>query len=320
MPLRVIFCGTPAFGLPTLERLLKEPDFCVQAVLTQPDRPRGRGQRAAESPVKQAALAAGVAVHQPEKIRSDEAARKFVTQIRPDAVVIIAYGQIIPRAWLEIPPLGWINLHASLLPSYRGAAPVQRAILSGEKQSGLTTMRIDTGLDTGPVLDQLPMRIGPHETATALLGRMSELGAPMMIDTLRRLATGGVTPRPQDDSAATMAPPIRKEEGRIDWAQPAQAIYNRIRAFDPWPGAYSGFAGRLCHIWGRPAETLAPGVAAPACGTIVPASGKIFVACGENSWLELEAARLEGRKRVSAAEFANGARITSTTTHARFRS
>jgi methionyl-tRNA formyltransferase len=321
VPLRVIFCGTPVFGLPTLQRLLKEPDFSVEAVLTQPDRPRGRGQQPSQSPIKQAALQASVAVHQPERIRSNDAAAKSIAQTNPDAVVIIAYGQIIPPAMLAIPPLGWINLHGSLLPKYRGAAPVQRAILSGEKQTGLTTIRIDAGLDTGPILEQLPVNIEPDETAAELLARMSELGAPMVIDTLRKLATGRITPKQQDGSLATFAPPIKKEEGRIDWAQPASAIFNRIRAFDPWPGAYTSFAGRLCQIWGRPAGNEASVLNTQAeCGTIVSKSGKILVACGEATWLQLEAARIESRKRVSAAEFASGARIAAATTHVRFGS
>lgn len=321
MPLRVIFCGTPAFGLPTLQRIVSDPDFSLEAVLTQPDRPRGRGQQAAQSPIKQAALRAGIAVHQPDKIRSDETVARLIAQINPDAAVIIAYGQIIPRTLLEIPRLGWINLHGSLLPRYRGAAPVQRAILAGEKQTGLTTMRIDAGLDTGPILEQLPMNIGPDETAAELLVRMSELGAAMIIDTLRKLAGGSIKSKPQDSSAATLAPPIEKEEGRIDWEHPAPAIYNRIRAFDPWPGAYTTWNGRMCQIWGRPAGSDAPFLETPfECGTIVSKSGKIFVGCGQNTWLQLEAARVEGRKRVSAAEFASGARISATTANVRFGS
>jgi methionyl-tRNA formyltransferase len=319
VPLRIIFCGTPAFGLPTLQLLLNEPEFSLNAVFTQPDRPRGRGQQSAQSPIKLAALQAGVPVHQPEKIRSDDAAAKLIAQLKPDAAVIIAYGQIIPRALLEIPRLGWINLHGSLLPKYRGAAPVQRAILAGEKQSGLTTMRIDAGLDTGPILEQLPINIGPDETAAELLERMGDLGAPMTLDTLRKLERGELMPKPQDNSLATFAPPLKKEEGRIDWGQSAPAIYNRIRAFDPWPGAYAQFRGRMCHIWGKPAGNDLP-TGSTDCGTIVSKSGKIFVACGQNTWLRLEAARMDGRKRVSAAEFANGARITALTTNVRFDS
>ncbi|MGB6877597.1 MAG: methionyl-tRNA formyltransferase [Candidatus Acidiferrales bacterium] len=309
MPLRIIFCGTPAFGLPTLQLLLKESHFSVEAVFTQPDRPRGRGQEAAQSPIKEAALRAGIPVHQPEKMRS-EAAAELMAQIKPDAAVIIAYGQIIPSALLDIPRFGWVNLHGSLLPKYRGAAPVQRSILNGERQTGLTTMRIDAGLDTGAILEQLPVNIGPDETATELLVRMSNLGAPMMLDTLRKLDRGEVTPKPQDNSLATLAPPLKKEEGLIDWAQPASAIYNRIRAFDPWPGTYTQFRGRSCHIWGKPGDSDSAAAQAQ-CGTIVQKGQKIVVACGQSTWLQLESVRLEGRKRVTATEFANGARLTT---------
>ncbi len=308
MPLRIIFCGTPTFGLPTLQRLLRESAFSVEAVFTQPDRPRGRRHEAAQSPIKEAALEAGVPVHQPEKMRSD-AATELITQIHPDAVVIIAYGQIIPGAMLDVPRLGWINLHGSLLPKYRGAAPVQRAILAGERQTGLTTMRIDAGLDTGPILEQLPVNIGPDETATQLLARMSDLGAPMVLETLRKLERGELTPKPQNNSLATLAPPLRKTEGLIDWGQPASAIYNRIRAFDPWPGTYTQFRGHSCHIWGRPGE--GDSATRVQYGAIEQQGQKILVACGGNTWLQIDAVRLEGRKRVTAMEFANGARLTS---------
>jgi methionyl-tRNA formyltransferase len=309
VPLRIIFCGTPAFGLPTLQLLLKESQFSVEAALTQPDRPRGRGQEAAQSPIKEAALQAGIPVHQPDKMRS-EAATELIAQIKPDAVVIIAYGQIIPRALLDIPRFGWINLHGSLLPKYRGAAPVQRAILAGERQTGLTTMRIDAGLDTGPILEQLAVSVGPDETATELLARMSGLGAPMMLDTLQKLERGELTAKPQDSSLATLAPPLKKEEGLIDWAQPVSAIYNRIRAFDPWPGTYTQFRGRSCHIWGRPGESDSAAAQAQ-CGAILQKGQGILVACGQSTWLQLESVRLEGRKRVTAIEFANGARLTT---------
>ena len=324
MPLRVIFCGTPAFGLPSLKTLLADPEFRVEGVITQPDRPRGRGQNPALSPIKSAALAAAVQIYQPEKIKSPEAA-DFLRRIAPDAIVIIAYGQIIPRALLEIPRLGWINLHGSLLPRYRGAAPIQRAILDGDNRTGLTTMKIDAGLDTGPILEQLEMQIGADETAPQLMARMGDAGAPLLIRTLRGLDSGNVRPIPQDNALATFAPPLKKEEGLIDWATPASEIYNRIRAFDPWPGTYTHFRGRSCHIWGRPAESVASNVrtasdvnserpatsSAPEPGTIVENRGGIRVACGEETWLRIEYVQPEGRKRMAAREFANGARICS---------
>lgn len=309
MPLRIVFCGTPAFGLPSLKKLLAAPEFSVEAVITQPDRPRGRGQNPAHSPIKNAALEAGLQIYQPGKIKSADAA-EFLKRIVPDAVVIIAYGQIIPRGLLEIPKLGWINLHGSLLPRYRGAAPIQRAILNGDTRTGLTTMRIDAGLDTGPILEQLEIEIAADETAPELMARMGDIGAPLLIHTLQQLSAGGLTPKAQDNALATFAPPLRKEEGLIDWNRPAREIYNRIRAFQPWPGTYTHFRGRLCHLWGRPAESSAhTGEHEP--GSIVEARGEMRVACGEGTWLRVEYIQSEGRKRMSTGEFANGARISS---------
>lgn len=311
VPLRVIFCGTPAFGLPALKALLKDPRFSVEAVITQPDRPRGRGQQRAESPIKEAAVKADIPVLQPEKIRAGATVERM-KEIEPDAVVIIAYGQIISRDLLEIPRLGWINLHGSLLPKYRGAAPVQRAVLAGETKTGLTTMRIDAGLDTGPILEQREMEIRPDETAPELMARMSEIGAPMVVDTLLKLERGELQPRPQDDSQASYSPLIQKEEGLIDWSKSAAEIYNCIRAFEPWPGAYTRFRGKLCHIWGKPmAEIPLESGASDQCGNIIQHERALAVACGGNTFLGLEAVRPEGRKRVTAWEFANGARLTA---------
>ena len=308
MPLRIVFCGTPAFGLPSFKRLATEEDFSVEAVITQPDRPRGRGQKLSNSPIKNAAAEAGLRIYQPENIRS-EAAREFLKSIAPDAVVIIAYGQIIPRDLLQIPRLGWINLHGSLLPRYRGAAPIQRAILQGETRTGLTTMQIDAGLDTGPILEQREIQIGAGETAPELMARMAEEGAPLIIETLRNLDRGAITPKPQDDSLATYAPALKKEEGRIDWKQPAQTIYNQIRALQPWPGTYTRFRDGMCHVWGKPSEgATATGAAEP--GTIVSSRGEMLVACGDQTWLNISHVQPEGRKRMTAREFANGARFS----------
>ena len=309
VPLRVIFCGTPSFGLPTLDALLKNPRFSVEAVITQPDRPRGRGQQRAESPVKEAAVKADIPVYQPEKIRAGTTA-EWMKEIAPDAVVIIAYGQIISRDLLEVPRLGWINLHGSLLPKYRGAAPVQRAVLAGETKTGLTTMRIDAGLDTGPILEQREMEIRPDETAPELMARMSEIGAAMILDTLVKLERSELQPQAQDNSQASYAPPIKKEEGLIDWRKSAAEIHNGILAFEPWPGAYTHFRGKLCHVWGKPAACMPESCAAAECGNIVQHGRALAVACGDKTFLELEAVRPEGRKRVTASEFANGARLT----------
>ena len=306
MPLRIVFCGTPEFGLPSLRYLLGQPDFRVVGVVTQPDRPRGRALAIGSSPVKEAAVAAGIPVYQPAKIKSDEAF-EFFKQAAPDAVVIIAYGQIILQRLIEIPRLGWINLHGSLLPKYRGAAPIHRAILNGENRTGLTTMNIDAGLDTGPMLLRFETEIGPHETAPELNARLSEAGAPLVAETLRGLDSGTLLPRPQDNSQASFAPPLKKEEGRIDWSLTAQQIYNRIRGLQPWPGTFSSFRGKNCAIWGRP--LFMPAATVGLAGEILKADRNVAVSCGSATALRLEFVQLEGRKRVTALEFANGARL-----------
>jgi methionyl-tRNA formyltransferase len=316
VPLRIIFCGTPEFALPSLRHLLAQSDFQVAGVVTQPDRPRGRGHATSSSPVKEAAVAARVPVYQPEKIKLEEAFEYF-NRTAPDAVVIIAYGQIVPQRLIETPRLGWINLHGSLLPKYRGAAPIHRAIINGETRSGLTTMRIDAGLDTGPTLLKFETDIGPDETAPQLYARLSKAGAPLVVETLRGLDRGIIVPAPQHNSQASFAPPLKKEEGRIDWSLPAQQIYNRIRGLQPWPGAFTSFRGKNCAIWGRAASkpnllasfAASPAAATPAPGEIFAAGGNVSVACGEGTALQLEFVQLEGRKRITALEFANGARL-----------
>jgi methionyl-tRNA formyltransferase len=307
--MRIVFCGTAEFAVPALRRLLAEPAFTIEAVVTQPDRPRGRGQQVAISPVKDLALASGLYVYQPEKIKS-ESASEFFKRLAPDAVAIIAYGQIIPQRLIEIPRFGWINLHASLLPKYRGAAPINWAIINGETRTGLTTMQIDAGLDSGPILLQTESEIGPDETAPELARRLAEAGAPLVVESLRRLERGEIAPRQQDHAQATLAPLLKKEHGKIDWSLAALEIYNRIRGLDPWPGAFTSFRGKLCHVWGRPArvsDESAHEKTAP--GTLLLHGDELYVACGEKTALRLEALQLEGRKRLPAAEFARGARL-----------
>jgi methionyl-tRNA formyltransferase len=305
--MRIVFCGTPEFAVPSLRRFAAEPGISVEAVVTQPDRPRGRGQQVSNSPVKEAAIEAGLHVYQPETIKSAPV-QEFLERVAPDAVVIIAYGQIVPARLLTIPRLGWINLHASLLPRYRGAAPIHWAIANGESVTGLTTMQIDAGMDTGPILLQRELEIGPDETAPELSARMSEMGAGLVVDSLWQLDRGEISPRPQDRQAASYAPILKKEDGRIEWSRTAQQIYNRIRGFAPWPGAYTTFRGQTCHLWGRPERSAAAeGHIAP--GEIVHSIKEVYVVCGEGTCLRLEAVQLEGRKRVFAREFANGARL-----------
>jgi methionyl-tRNA formyltransferase len=255
--------------------------------------------------VKSAAIQAGIAVYQPEKIKTDEGLHYF-ERIAPDVVVIIAYGQIISARLIGIPRLGWINLHGSLLPKYRGAAPVNWAIATGEAETGLTTMQIDPGLDTGPMLLKYKTAIGADETAPELMARLAEAGGPLVTETLRQFASGKIFPIPQDDSQKSFAPILKKEDGRIDWSLTAPQIYNRIRGLQPWPGAFSKFRGKTCHIWGKPSGRVSP---AGAHGTLSLQGAELLVTCGNSTALQIEFLQLEGRKRVTAREFANGARL-----------
>ena len=310
-PLRLIFCGTPAFGLPSLKQLLTDARFEVVAVISQPDRPRGRGHEISASPIKEFALANNLRVFQPNRIGSDES-REFFATISPDAVVIIAYGQIVPDSLLKIPRLGWINLHASLLPKYRGAAPINWAIVNGESFTGNSTMQVDSGMDTGAVLLQSRTEIGGTETAPELAARLAELGAALVVESLIGLAEKTLTPEPQDNANATRAPLLRKEHGRINWNLTSSEIYDRIRGLAPWPGAFTSFRGHLCHFWGKPASSI-PEIESHSKthtpGTIIRSGDHLFVACGDRTCLELTELQLEGRKRVSAAEFQRGARL-----------
>ncbi|HXB52309.1 MAG TPA: methionyl-tRNA formyltransferase [Rhizomicrobium sp.] len=297
--MRVVFLGTPAFAVPTLESLVGA-GYDVLLVVTQPDRPSGRGRHLAASPVKEAALRLGLPVYQPERIRRPEAVAALAG-LRPDVMVVVGYGQILPQAVIDIPPHGIINVHASLLPEYRGAAPVQWAIAKGATRTGVTTMRIDAGLDTGAMLLKAETEIGPDETAPELGARLAAMGAALLIETLERMAT--IAPQRQNAALATYAPLLKKEDGLIDWRQPAHAIHNRVRGFQPWPGAYTRFRGQQLHIWKSRAEEGEAG--GPGLLTRHP----LVVACGKGSLEPIEV-QLEGRKRITAEEFANGQHIT----------
>jgi methionyl-tRNA formyltransferase len=312
--LRLVFCGTPQFAVPSLRLLLAQSEIEVAAVITQPDRPKGRGQEISQSPVKQVALAAGVPVHQPAKIRAPEF-QPVLEALAPDAIVIIAYGQIIPARLLTIPKLGWINLHASLLPKYRGAAPINWAIVNGETVTGITSMRIDAGMDTGDRLLQQEISIGAKETAPELAARMSEAGSPLMLETLLGLQSGAIHPRPQDHQQASMAPMLKKEDGRIDWNLSSDQIFNRMRGFTPWPGATTTFRGQSCQVWGEPFPAVQTIPSGHQPGSLLVDQSDVYqnwlVLCGNTTILRLAAVKLEGRKQITAAEFANGARLTS---------
>jgi len=315
--MRLVFCGTPQFAVPTLKLLLTQKEFEITAVITQPDRPRGRGMEVSASPVKEIASSAGLRVLQPEKVRAADVEETLRT-LQPDAIVIIAYGQIIPARLLTIPKHGWINLHGSLLPRYRGAAPIQWAIANGETTTGLTSMRIDAGMDTGEMLLQKEIEIGAKETAPELAARMADEGAPLIVDTLRGIGAGKLPPRAQNHDQATYAPLLRKEEGRIDWTRPAHEIYNRMRAFTPWPGAFTTFRGQTVHIWAEPVSNKTVGELAgsaqrdesPAPGTLRSDTQGLFVACGGATELRVLSVKREGGKSVDAVEFLHGVRLT----------
>ena len=302
--LRLVFLGTPAFAVPTLDALARR-GHQILSVVTQPDRPVGRGQNAQPPPVKVAAASLGLAVYQPERVRRPEAVA-YLRNLAPDAMVVVGYGQIIPQSVIDIPRLGILNVHASLLPRYRGAAPIQWAIAMGETRTGVTIMRIDAGLDTGDMLLKAETEIYPEETAVELAGRLAPMGAGLAVTALDALAAGAIVPEKQDNSQATYAPLLKKEDGRIDWRLPAAQIHDRVRGFQPWPGAYTSFRGQALHLWkARPAEQK-PSASAP--GTIFR-TRPLLVACGSGA-LELVEVQMEGRRRMPASDFANGQRLT----------
>ena len=300
--MKLIFCGTPRFALPTLEKLLHKP-FEVELVITNPDEPSGRGYGVKAPPVKQLALEAGLTVFQPPKLQ-DPFTRAFVAAYRPEAVIVVAYGHRIPNWLIELPRFGCINLHASLLPKYRGAAPIPWAIIHGERVTGVTTMRIDAGLDTGEILLQRANEIHEDDTAESLADRLSTLGAGLMVETLDLLDRKKLRGRPQDPSQATLAPLLKKEHGRIDWRLPAVEIARRVRGLQPWPGAFTTFRGRNLHIWKAAAAKEAAG--ALEVGTLVARDGKLTVACGHGTALEVAEVQVEGRRRVSGQDFLHG--------------
>jgi methionyl-tRNA formyltransferase len=277
----------------------------ILAVFTQPDRPKGRGNQLAASPVKKAAIELGVRVLQPDRIRRPEQVAA-IAELQPELMVVVGYGQIIPQAVIDIPAHGILNVHASLLPKYRGAAPIQWAIANGETKTGVTIMRIDAGLDTGDILAQASTTIGPEETAPELSKRLSDSGAELLVESIKHIENGAAVYKPQDNSSATYAAVLKKEDGKIDWSLPASAIHNRMRGFMPWPGAYTGFRGQTLRIYAAsPLATQAGGEP----GTLETEKRKLRVICGHGSALELKEIQLEGKKRMGVDAFLNGYKI-----------
>jgi methionyl-tRNA formyltransferase len=288
--------------VPTLEKLITS-GFAVKLVVTQPDRPRGRGLEVIASPVKQLAEQHGIAIVQPEKIKHNAEFRSQLETVHPDAIIVVAYGRIIPQWMIDLPPLGNINLHASLLPKYRGAAPIQWAIANGETVTGVTTMRIDAGLDTGDMLLRRELAIGEEDTAVTLASQLAGIGADLMVETLRGLQAGRIQPQPQDHSQATLAPVLKKEDGLINFRRTARQIYNRLRGFQPWPGAFTMFRNKTVNVlWAKPAgdsQSSKP-------GELHVDKDRLLVGCGGETQLELFELQPEGKRRMAVSDFING--------------
>jgi methionyl-tRNA formyltransferase len=303
--LTLVFCGTPRFAVPTLEALV-HAGFPVSLVVTQPDKPRGRGLALAPSAAKESALALQLPVAQPDSIKNNDEFRAQLTALKPDAIIVVGYGRIIPQWMIDLPRFGNINLHASLLPKYRGAAPIQWAIARGETVTGVTIMRIDAGLDTGDILMQTEVPIKLTDTAETLAPTLAVAGADLMVETLRGLQAETIAPRPQDHANATLAPILKKQDGRIDFHQIAQEICNRLRGFQPWPGAFTIFRGKNLHVWQAAVSqhTLPP-------GELWVESNCLFVGCGEGTALALFELQPEGKKRMPAGDFVHGYRPQS---------
>jgi methionyl-tRNA formyltransferase len=299
---KLVFCGTPQFAVPTLQQLLIAR-HTVELVVTQPDRVRGRNQDPSPPPVKMLAQETGISVVQPEKIRSNTDLRALLEAIRPDAIIVVAYGRIIPDWMLHLPPLGNLNLHGSLLPKYRGAAPIQWALANGETVTGNTTMRLDAGLDTGDMLLQRELPIGADQTAEELFPLLATMGAELMVETLKGLETGSIQPVPQDHTQASLAPILDREDANVDFARPALEIYNRWRGFQPWPGAFTFFRGRKLTLH----RLLPAGSSHLPPGELQVEGDRLFAAAGSSTRLELLEVQLEGKKRMQVADFLRGA-------------
>jgi methionyl-tRNA formyltransferase len=300
----LVFCGTPQFAVPTLDALYKA-GHSIRLVVTQPDRPSGRGKHLSAPAVKQRALELKIPVTQPEKIKHNQQFRETLEGLSPQVIVVVAYGRIIPTWMLALPALGNFNVHASLLPKYRGAAPIHWAIANGEPVTGVTVMQLNEGLDTGPILSQQKTPIIENDTAVTLAIRLADIGADLMVKELQKLASGKAKPVPQDDARATLAPPLRKEDGVIDFSRSAAEIHNRLRGFQPWPGAYTQFRGRKLEICAaRPAQSSIdtfPGV-------LALRGEQLLVGCGGNTPLEILEVLPQGKKRITAREFISGYR------------
>lgn len=304
--MRIVFMGTPEFAVPSLTALLHS-DHTVVGVVTQPDRPKGRGQELAESPIKQLATRHKIPILQPLKMK-DPGLLDSLSSWKPDLIVVAAFGRILPKVILDLPPRHCINVHASLLPKYRGAGPIQWAIIRGERETGITTMLMDEGMDTGAILLQEKIQIAPDDTAGTLSSKLADIGGRLLLDTLTRLHDGTLTPQPQDSSRATMAPLLKKEDGLLDWTLPAVDLANRVRGLSPWPGAYAYFGEERWVIW--KAEVLDRSAAVVPPGTIMDATKEGLAVATGVGLLHIMEFQPANSRRMSAAQYLAGHTLT----------
>lgn len=306
--MRLVFMGTPDFAVPCLEAVLSAGHE-VAAVYSQPDKPVGRKQEIRPTPVKACALAHGLEVRQPASLRSPEEVERL-RETAPDCVVVVAYGKLIPADMLALPPKGFLNVHGSLLPRYRGAAPIQWAVINGDTVTGVTTMLLDEGMDTGAILEKAETPIGAEETSGELFDRLSVLGAKLLVSTLEKWERGDLTPLPQDESLATHAPILKKEMARLDFSRSAQSLCCSVRGFSPWPVAYTTLEGKRLKIY----SAAVGGATSAPVGALLQQGETLAVACGDGRTLELRELQLEGGRRMTAAEWLKGRPVVPGTT------
>lgn len=309
--MRVVFLGTPEFAVPSLEMLCNSSNqFCeVVGIITQPDRPAGRGQKLKTSPVKVVAEKYRVTVLQPQKIRNNPAVSDFLEDKNPDLIVVVAFGKILPIEFLDFPALGTLNVHASLLPKYRGASPIVHALLNGERETGITIMKVDEGIDTGDILSQKLVSFSDNTTAGELEEVLAVQGAQLLLETLPGYVERGIALSPQDKDKASYAPRISKDDAEIDWAQSAEIVHNRIRAFNPWPVAFTGFRGDKLKIWCSRKIDFPNKIwqSSDKFGKVVAVGGaEIITQCGQGTFLSVNELQLPNRKRISSGDFMNG--------------
>lgn len=310
--MKIVYMGTPDFAVAPLEALLESPAHEVVLAVTQPDKPKGRGKQLQITPVKAVAQRHGIPVAQPDKIRNNEEFLAALRQLAPDLIVVAAFGQILPETVLNCPKYGCINVHASLLPKYRGAAPIQRAILNGEEKTGITIMQMAKGLDTGDIISQRELTLSPDETGGSLFERLAQLSKPLLLETIEAIGNGTAVRTPQEEMEASYAAMLSKETGRLDWTASAAQLERYVRGCNPWPGTYTTLDGHMIKIWKSrvaPASEIPKGVQNAACGAVFVSGRNTLLVCTGDGLLEILELQAEGRKRMDTAAFLRGCRL-----------